>query len=449
MINPINLNQVNSKYHKKQISDTIVQNQPSNQLELSDYKSAQAIFARNNITFRNLSQPIEVTDRYNKPIPGKDHLDLPNIHVYEYPDTNLQVFMNIDDNIDYPQIITILENNNYEKYDFIINKLCQFILKESLPNLITNNFIISMDSIDEVSLSNVKNFNNIITNKNFEETNLNIAKEILKNNIANDKYKNEIIRALYDVQDLKTKEEIFQEIDDVNITDICSYYDKYLKNSSMQIFLTLPKEYFINNQDKIFQTLNSDLNCKFLDNRLALNSTPVFINNQDTKYVDTKNEYINMYFPLPSANAKDALLQNFVVQILNSHSKFTCELDNYSYPIELKNNCNLKFHNELLAVHTNEKPNTFDDKKFISSLKNICDEDLGNFLSNIKLQHKEYFKTIFTGDTLGLIKNFELMKYQSEIFNIYEQIDEITQDDIKNYIRKYLIEQKPVIGVNN
>ena len=26
-------------------------------------------------------------------IEGKDHLDLPNIHVYEYPDTNLQVFI--------------------------------------------------------------------------------------------------------------------------------------------------------------------------------------------------------------------------------------------------------------------------------------------------------------------------------------------------------------------
>ncbi len=68
-------------------------------LKLSNYEVGQAILNRNNISFRNLASPIDVTDKYNKKNEGKDHLDLPNIHVYEYSDTNLRAIVDKNENM--------------------------------------------------------------------------------------------------------------------------------------------------------------------------------------------------------------------------------------------------------------------------------------------------------------------------------------------------------------
>ena len=42
------------------------QKSPTLNLRLSNYKVGQAILNRNNISFRNLASPIDVTDKYNK-----------------------------------------------------------------------------------------------------------------------------------------------------------------------------------------------------------------------------------------------------------------------------------------------------------------------------------------------------------------------------------------------
>ncbi len=100
MISRINLNRTNDMYFQfsQGKRDELRVPIPLREIELPGYNVSGAIFARNNITFRNLATPIEVTDKYNKKIEGKDHLDLPNIHVYEYPDTNLKVFICENDN---------------------------------------------------------------------------------------------------------------------------------------------------------------------------------------------------------------------------------------------------------------------------------------------------------------------------------------------------------------
>lgn len=94
-INPINISQnhqLRNANFQQDVED--IESSGKKSYELSGYKAGRAMFAQNNVSFKNLATPIEVTDKYNKKIEGKDHLDLPNIHVYEYPDTNLQVIVN-------------------------------------------------------------------------------------------------------------------------------------------------------------------------------------------------------------------------------------------------------------------------------------------------------------------------------------------------------------------
>ena len=64
--------------------------------DYSDYRVGQALRAQNKISFGSLSQLKEVTHFYNKKVEGKDHSELKNLHIYEYPDTNLRVI--VDEN---------------------------------------------------------------------------------------------------------------------------------------------------------------------------------------------------------------------------------------------------------------------------------------------------------------------------------------------------------------
>ena len=98
MIQPI-LNANLQAYEKKRKKQPTKVVENSYAYELPKYEIGQAMKAQMGIGFRQNSMPIEVTHLYNKKVEGKDHLDLPNIHVYEYPDTNLQVIMNIDKNV--------------------------------------------------------------------------------------------------------------------------------------------------------------------------------------------------------------------------------------------------------------------------------------------------------------------------------------------------------------
>ena len=131
MDNSISINKTNPIYFRFPMQNNgndLKLSSSENAIQLSGYNVGGAILARNNITFRNLATPIEVTDKYNKKIEGKDHLDLPNIHVYEYPDTNLQVFIcendNSNDEKDRILMKFNIHNNIDDKDDFIKKELC-------------------------------------------------------------------------------------------------------------------------------------------------------------------------------------------------------------------------------------------------------------------------------------------------------------------------------------
>ena len=129
MINPIQSIYLNHYSYKSSVPQG--SQQDSGQLQdLSGYTVGQAILVRNNISFRGCAEPIDVTPLYNKRIEGKDHLDLPNIHVYEFPDTNLQAIVNVDENSLLSKSIMglVVQSQNFQN-DVILDNLLYQILK--------------------------------------------------------------------------------------------------------------------------------------------------------------------------------------------------------------------------------------------------------------------------------------------------------------------------------
>ena len=235
-------------------------------LELANYEVGQMILNRNNISFRNLTTPIEVTDKYDIKTEGKDHLDLPNIHVYEYPDTNLQVFVNADDNIkafennklEFPRYSIFIENNDYKKHDLLKEKLLCFLLNKHDTNVTSSSFCLSTFNLEDTDLSNhIKKTNQDIFDKKFDNKNLEDAKKELKAFLKSPEYieQNKYAKKLYSNNDLKSDKELEREIEDVTVDDMQKYYEEYLKNSSVRVFLTTSKEYFEQNKNILLKQI--------------------------------------------------------------------------------------------------------------------------------------------------------------------------------------------------
>ena len=452
MINPINIS-TNPIYYSKMPVKQMQGGNTTPSFELSDYKTGQAILNRNNISFRNLATPIEVTDKYNKKVEGQDHLDLPNIHVYEYPDTNLQVYINADENIitdpdsilDGPKTAILIENTDYNKHNFVYDNLIKFIMQGRLPQIHSDNFIISY-FFDYKDSPSIPQFNKTITDYNFTEQELGKAKEQIKNYLKSEEYQNESGKYIYEKNDLKTEDEIIAEINNINPKNLGIYYKNYLKNSGITACMTLSKDYFDNNKTEILKNFNENLNFKFMRNDEA-KIAPEFIPNKTLCNIALKE----LNFPIKCADSKDSLIAEFTNLILNSREDFDyqVQIDYFQLPLGLKDNVPIKYHNTLCTI----KPKNSKDKnlseRFKGDLDKICNEDLTEELGRVKNYYKERLKTTFTGERLDLIKNFELISYQDSVFNIYETIDSITQEDIKNYLREYLIEQEPIMTENN
>ena len=454
MINPINVSTNPTYYNKMPAKQAQGGNTTNPSFELSDYKTGQAILARNNIAFRNLATPIEVTDKYNKKIEGKDHLDLPNVHIYEYPDTNLQVFVNADKNIinnsdailDKPKYAVLIENTDYKKHNLVFDSLVKFIMQGRLPQINSESFIISYCSDYNNGLE-IQKFNKIITDSNFSKVELNNAKEQLKKYLNSDEYKNNVGQFLYRKDDLKTKNEILAEINNIKLEDLKMYYKNYLKHSNIKAFITISKDYFDKNKTEILKNLNEGLNFKFMNGN-ETNIIPEFIPNESKNINNNSGvEQRELFFPIKNGDSRDFLIAEISNNILNSKKDFgyLIQINYFSTPVNIKNNVPIKYHNTLCIIQP-KNPN-FSNKDFEITFKNdlnkICNDDLSQELDKLKSYYKDKLKTTFTGERLDLIKNWELISYQSDIFKLYEIIDSINQNDIKDYLKQYLVEQEP------
>ena len=444
MINPVSFNVVNNQYlNKKTQKGEMLNNSLPQTSELSNYEVGQAILNRNNISFRNLATPIEVTNKYNKKTEGKDHLDLPNIHVYEYPDTNLRVFVNADDNIktsgkdglETQKYSIIIENNSYEKHDLLKEKLLCFLLNKNSTDVISSSFCLSILNSEDTDFSNnIQKINQELFAKKFNKKDLEDAKNELKVFLKSPEYieQNRYAKKLYNNNDLKSDEEIKREIEDVTVDDMQKYYEEYFKDSSVKVFLTTSKEYFEQNKDVILEQINPKTNLKFLNSDTTTSNVPKLVEN--TLIVDKST----LKIPTKAVNTKDSIIENIAINILNSdkdiNKNYSLSTEHFSIPLELKNNSSIKYHCNFCTINIKDRDKNFADfADFADALNKICNKDLTSEIEKQKYEIKEKLKQTFTGARLNFIKHLELMSYSDEVFNLYEIIDSISEDDIKQY----------------
>ena len=401
MIKAVNLNVVNNQYINKQnLQNGVLK--PSfadtHNTELSNYEVGQAILNRNNISFRNLATPIDVTDKYNKKTEGKDHLDLPNIHVYEYPDTNLQVIMNIDDHIstndknflEQPQILVqILKNSNDAKKENVKNELIKKIIEINLDKKAP--FILNNEGYSENIFYSYTEWGgkNVIDNLQ----NLNQTVYDLRIN------EQDLISAKYELSKKYTNE----NLDAITAKSLQEYYNGLKNNFSSKAFVTVSKDYFEKNHKRIFSELNRNI-----DIRLQKN-------NSDNNLL------------------KKQLLDEFTLGIINSYTDF---------------NRNFKIINSM-NDYSNYKvicKNQYDNNLFIQLLNKLLNEDLDKIIKMGKLSYKKEIIGQLTKQEIPLLKNITLAHYGNNFSQIENLIDSINQNDVKQNIRMILMQYESDMG---
>ena len=106
----------------------------------------------------------------------------------------------------------------------------------------------------------------------------------------------------------------------------------------------------------------------------------------------------------------------------------------------MKNNSPIKYHCNFCTINIKDNDKDFAD--FSNALNQICNKDLASEIEKQKYEIKEKLKQTFTGERLDFIKHLELMSYSDEVFNLYEIIDSISEDDIKQYYTNLISTQK-------
>lgn len=464
MINLIGVNSINrySRFETKESDAKSSFTARETELYPLDYKVGQAYAGMSGITFKNLAKPVEVTDLYNKKAEGNDHLDLPNIHVYEFPDTNLQVIINADKNIktdensvlDTPKLSIVIENSN-DNINPVKEKILFFLIQNKLKNANftgTHNCFMYSTSLAENSIKSMENFNKTFFNMSFTENDIAAAKQELLKYLNSPEYENNSrnVKALYTKKDLKSKEEIEVEINNITAKDMKKFYREYLEMSSVSGYATVSNEYFESHRQELFSAFNKNINRTFLKNSEVSEKNQEFVPNNEIKICFATGSN-SLEFPVPMADSKDSFISDITALILNSDDDFAkrykLSKETFLQPIELKNNAAAKYHNTLLKFEILQdfagENNQVND--FKEDLNKVCSKDLSENLEQAKEYLKDKLKRTFTGERMDLIKNWELISYGNSVFDIYEKINLINQEDVKQYINLYMLKQQPIV----
>ncbi len=458
MINPISFNIVNNQYLNQQNQQKQILNLNVNNEELSNYGIGQAILNRNNISFRNLAMPIDVTKKYDKRIEGKDHLNLPNIHVYEYPDTNLQLFVDVNSNLpkDKEKIIMALDidcgNNN--DTSFLIRKelstrlLCNLINgnKDCFVTTFDSNFFSIKYNLKTNDINKIANINNIISKPSFTEDDF-------------EKIKGDYIKDIKQMKNVKSQS-IIEEIQKISLDEINQFYSNTINNSEARLFVVVDKDYYSDKKKQLSKIFNSNISNKFLKHTDVINLNANDINKKQVVFNATENDaYLELQYYMPMDRLKNKKIGEYLTLLMMLY-KAPAVLTN-STPImyKLDSDLNTKIKNITKSpflrfkIMLSGRENINNTQDAIDSVKgmliSLCDDDMAKLtLEDLKKRDKQEIEESFKQNSDIYMRATQLQNNNYDIFNIYEQIDSITIDDIKQAIVDYMLEQAPIVYVN-
>ena len=458
MINPVSFNIVNNQYLNQQERQNQKLNLHTNNEELSNYEVGQAILNRNNISFRNLAMPIDVTKKYDKRIEGKDHLNLPNIHVYEYPDTNLQLFVDVNSNLpkDKEKIIMALDidcgNNN--DTSFLIRKelstrlLCNLINgnKDCFVTTFDSNFFSIKYNLKTNDINKIANINNIISKPSFTEDDF-------------EKVKEDYINDIKQMKNVKSQS-IIEEIQKISLDEINQFYSNTINNSEARLFVVVDKDYYSDKNKQLKNIFNSNISNKFLKHTDAINLNTNDINKKQVVFNAPESDaYLEFQYYMPMDRLKNKKIGEYLTLLMMLY-KAPAVLTN-STPImyKLDSDLNTKIKNITKSpflrfkIMLSGRENINNTQDAIDSVKgmliSLCDDDMAKLtLEDLKKRDKQEIEESFKQNSDIYIRATQLQNNNYDIFNIYEQIDSITIDDIKQAIVDYMLEQAPIVYVN-
>lgn len=427
-------------------------------LRLSNYKVGQAILNRNNISFRNLATPIEVTDKYNKNIEGNEHLNLPNIQAYEYPDTNLQVFINKNNNSsnDKEKVVMALDiynkNIDNDNTSLIKKELCTRLL----CNLINDNncFVTTFDSkffsikynLNTNEIDKIANINKLISKPSFSVDNLEIVKD-------------DCIKDIEQIENCNSQN-VINEIKKITIEDINKFYDNAINNSEARLFVVVDNDYYNNANKQLNKIFNSNFSNKFLKHADVNDIHTANINKKQVIFNDQDNDaYLEFQYSMPMNNLKNKKIGEYLSLLMMLY-KSPYVLPN-STPVlyNLDSDLNLKLANETQSpflrfkIMLSGRENINDTENAIDTIKamfvSLCNDDMAKLtLEDLKKQDKKEIEKALIRNS-DIYKQAQLLQDNNyDIFDIFEQIDSITIDDIKQAIVDYILEQQPIVYIN-
>ena len=468
MIKAVNLNVVNNQYINKQNLQKGV-SKPSfadtHNTELSNYEVGQAIFNRNNISFRNLAMPIEVTDKYNKKIEGKDHLDLPNIHVYEYPDTNLRAIIDKNENMQDSATLELclqLQENNINDLPPLLNEVYKNAIRQKIKNQnIKANIKSAKQDLFTINVkandNNTKIFNqinNVISKPNFTEKELNVAKQNVIKKIENVNPNDDYYLLNKDV--LKNKNDYLNEVRDISISELNAFSKKVINTTKATYYITINKKHLNDfSEKKLLKNINNGIGRMSTHNTKA--SYDFALNNNSAIFIkDSSVDGIEFNYPFEMNNFRDCLIGMFTEFLLTFLAEpfYNEDSDILTKNPILKNNerafyaaHNLKFFMPKPEFTNLTPQRALNIQK--ETAKMVCDTDFTVTLDDIKQVFKEKFEEEVNKEYKEGFNNENLYKYDADIFQLYEILDSIKTSDIKNHIKKYILNQEPIVRYNN
>lgn len=458
MINPVSFNIVNNQYLNQQERQNQKLNLHTNNEELSNYGIGQAILNRNNISFRNLAMPIDVTKKYDKRIEGKDHLNLPNIHVYEYPDTNLQLFVDVNSNLpkDKEKIIMALDidcgNNN--DTSFLIRKelstrlLCNLINgnKDCFVTTFDSNFFSIKYNLKTNDINKIANINNIISKPSFTEDDF-------------EKVKGDYINDIKQIKNVKSQS-IIEEIQKISLDEINQFYSNTINNSEARLFVVVDKDYYSDKNKQLKNIFNSNISNKFLKHTDVINLNTNDINKKQVVFNAPENDaYLELQYYMPMDRLKNKKIGEYLTLLMMLYKAPVVLTNSTPIMYKLDSDLNTKIKNITKSpflrfkIMLSGRENINNTQDAIDSVKgmliSLCDDDMAKLtLEDLKKRDKQEIEESFKQNSDIYMRATQLQNNNYDIFNIYEQIDSITIDDIKQAIVDYMLEQAPIVYVN-